>query len=117
VRTSRTALEVVLRDRALSVSGSYEKSFEVGGVRYSHIMDPRTARPVQGVLSVAVLAPSGTEGDALDNALFVKGVAKAPRTLAEHPGASAFFFLPDGASGWRMERVSAPPTGPPPRTR
>src|SRR4029077_11271416 len=69
------ALTVRLKDRALSVSGSYEKSFEKDGVRYSHIMDPRAARPVQGMLSVAVLASTGTAGDALDDAFFVQGVA------------------------------------------
>jgi thiamine biosynthesis lipoprotein len=108
--TSRTALTLVLRDRALSVSGSYEKSFEVGGVRYSHIMDPRSGRPVQGMLSVAVLAPTGTEGDALDNVLFVEGVARGRATVARHPGTSAYFFLEESAGGgWRMETAGEPP--------
>jgi thiamine biosynthesis lipoprotein len=107
--TSRTALTLVLRDRALSVSGSYEKSFEVGGVRYSHIMDPRSGRPVQGMLSVAVLAPTGTEGDALDNVLFVEGVARGRATVARHPGTSAYFFLEEAAGGWRMETAGEPP--------
>ena len=48
--TGRVALTVPLKDRALSVSGRAEKSFERDGIVYSHIMDPRTARPVQGVL-------------------------------------------------------------------
>ena len=103
VRTSRTALTVALRDRALSVSGSYEKSFEVDGVRYSHIMDPRTGRPVQGVLSVAVIAPTATEGDALDNVLFVAAVEKGRTAVGQRPGMQAYFFLPDGERGWRME--------------
>ncbi|HEY7510271.1 MAG TPA: FAD:protein FMN transferase [Vicinamibacteria bacterium] len=107
--TSRTALTLVLRDRALSVSGSYEKSFEVGGVRYSHIMDPRSGRPVQGMLSVAVLAPTGTEGDALDNVLFVEGVARGRATVARHPGTSAYFFLEEAGGGWRMETAGEPP--------
>src|SRR5207244_3003548 len=70
----RIALTVPLKDRALSVSGRAEKSFERDGVVYSHIMDPRTARPVQGILGVAVLTSTGTSGDALDDALFVQGV-------------------------------------------
>ena len=48
--SGRVALTVPLKDRALSVSGRAEKSFERDGIVYSHIMDPRTARPVQGVL-------------------------------------------------------------------
>jgi thiamine biosynthesis lipoprotein len=105
VRTSRTAVTVTLRDQALSVSGSYEKSFEVDGVRYSHIMDPRTGRPVQGMLSVAVVAPTGTQGDALDNVLFVQGVANGRATLARYPGVAAYLFAAGTAGEWRMQRA------------
>ncbi|PYQ49966.1 MAG: FAD:protein FMN transferase [Acidobacteria bacterium] len=98
----RVALTVRLKDRALSVSGSYEKSFERDGVTYSHIMDPRTARPVQGVLSVAVLADSGTEGDALDDAFFVQGVEATRRWLRRRAGTEAWFFLPAMRGAWRM---------------
>ena len=48
VDSRKTALTVTLKDRAVSVAGRSEKSFESGGVRYSHIMDPRTGRPVPG---------------------------------------------------------------------
>src|SRR5262249_52586512 len=49
------ALTVRLNDRALSVAGRSEKSFEANGATYSHIMDPRSGLPVQGILTVAVL--------------------------------------------------------------
>ena len=105
IAAERVALTVRLRDRALSVSGSYEKSFERGGVRYSHVMDPRQGRPVQGVLSVAVLAPTGTAGDALDNALFVQGVEGSRAYLRRRPQTEAVFFLPDGERKWKMVHV------------
>jgi FAD:protein FMN transferase len=105
VDSRKTALTVPLKNRALSVSGSYEKSFEVDGVLYSHIMDPRTARPVQGVLSVAVVTRTGTEGDALDNVLFVQGVDLARASVARVPGAEAFLFLPERPGGWKMVHV------------
>lgn len=97
----KVALSVILKDRALSVSGSQEKSFEMGGVRYSHVMDPRTGRPVEGVLSVAVLAGSGTAGDALDNAFFVLGVEGSRAYVKRLPGTEAFFFLPEPEGRWR----------------
>jgi thiamine biosynthesis lipoprotein len=50
----KTALTITIRDRAVSIAGRSEKFFESGGVTYSHIMDPRSGWPVQGVLSVAV---------------------------------------------------------------
>jgi FAD:protein FMN transferase len=106
------AFSVRLEDRALSVSGGYEKYFEKDGVSYSHIMDPREGRPVQGVLSVAVLASSGTAGDALDDAFFVQGVEASRAYLKRLPGTEAFFFLPERGRKWKMVRLSGPATGP-----
>ena len=101
----RVALTVPLKDRALSVAGRAEKSFEKDGVVYSHIMDPRTGRPVQGVLSVVVLTGTGTAGDALDDAFFVAGVERTRSALAERPGTEAIFFLPDQERRWTMVRL------------
>ena len=102
----RRAVSVALRDRALSVSGGYGRSFEKDGVTYSHIMDPRTGRPVAGVLSVAVVGASATDGDALDNVLFVQGLARARAFVARLPprtAASVYYFLPKAGTGWRLE--------------
>ena len=99
---SKVAREVTLVNRALSVAGSSEKSFEANGTRYSHIMDPSTGRPVQGVLSVAVVTNTGTNGDALDDALFVLGPTKSAEYLERHPGAEALFFVPDSSRGWTL---------------
>ncbi|MBO0726130.1 MAG: FAD:protein FMN transferase, partial [Blastocatellia bacterium] len=73
VERDKIAIRIQLKDLALSVSGSYEKFFELNGKRYSHIMDPRTGRPVQGVLSVVVITGDGVSGDALDNVFYVLG--------------------------------------------
>ena len=96
-----------MKDRALSVAGSTEKSFESGGVTYSHIMDPRTGIPVQGVLSVAVLTSSGTAGDALDNAFFVLGPDGSQSYLNRLPSTETYFFLPDARRSWTMVRSTS----------
>lgn len=106
VDSRKAASHVELKDRALSVAGSSEKSFEVGGVRYSHIMDPRTGRPVQGVLSVAVITRTGTQGDALDDAFFVLGAEESRRYLKRLHGVEALFFLPNGRNAWMELRLS-----------
>jgi thiamine biosynthesis lipoprotein len=102
IDSRKVALNVTLKDRALSVAGTSEKSFEEGGVRYSHIMDPRTGSPVQGVLSVVVLTSSGTAGDALDDAFFVLGPQRTRTYLKRWPNTEALFFLPDATHGWTM---------------
>jgi thiamine biosynthesis lipoprotein len=106
IDSRNTAFAIKLKDRALSVAGSSEKAFEAGGVRYSHIMDPRTGRPAQGVLSVAVLASSGTAGDALDDAFFVLGPERSRGYLTRLHDTEAIFFLPASAHT-KPERASA----------
>lgn len=62
----------------VSVSGTYERYKTVDGVRYHHIIDTKTGRPVNnGLLSVAVISENGAEADALSTALFVMGYDRA----------------------------------------
>lgn len=101
----KSAMTVHLKDQALSVSGGSEKFFEVNGARYSHIMNPRNGRPVEGVLSVAVIANSGTAGDALDNIFFVAGVKRSRALLKRFPHTEVFFFLPEADKEWKMAHL------------
>jgi thiamine biosynthesis lipoprotein len=102
IDSRRVALTVRLKDRAVSIAGRSEKSFEAGGVTYSHIMDPRTGTPAQGVLSVAVLASTGTAGDALDDALFVLGPERSRAYLNRLRDVEAYFFLPNTTQRWSI---------------
>jgi len=105
VERDKIATRVRLKDRALSVSGSYEKFFELNGERYSHVMDPRTGRPVQGVLSVAVVTDDGTSGDALDNVFYVLGAERGRARFSKFHAGEVIFFLPDSRKKWKMVRV------------
>ena len=122
VRSGAVAMDVRLRDRALAVSGSAERMFEAGGVRYAHILDPRSGRPVSGVLMTAVLAPDATIADVLSTATFVSGVEASRTRLARHPGVQAHIFRPAADGGWRVTHVGPDfspalrPAGRPPRT-
>jgi thiamine biosynthesis lipoprotein len=60
-------------DRAVVTSGNYEKFIEINGKRYSHIIDPRTGYPAQGLLSATVFAQQAEKADALATAIFVLG--------------------------------------------
>ena len=85
-RDKTTVIETVhLRDEAISTSGSYEDYFEVDGARYSHIIDPRTGYPAQGMLSVSVIAPSAADSDAFSTAFFVMGRESAQEFCRSHP--------------------------------
>lgn len=79
-------------DAAVATSGDYERYFEYEGVRYSHIVDPRTGWPAQELASVTVVAPSGVWADALSTAAFVLGVEKGMALLESLPGVDGVFI-------------------------
>jgi FAD:protein FMN transferase len=63
----------LLCDAAVSTSGDKEQYVEIGGIRYSHIVDPRTGLGVMGVGSVTVKALTGAAADSLATAASVLG--------------------------------------------
>ncbi|MFT4540340.1 MAG: thiamine biosynthesis lipoprotein [Planctomycetota bacterium] len=65
--------ELRLVHGAVATSGDAYRSIEVEGVRYSHIVDPRTAMGVTRRVAASVVAPSGAIADALASALCVRG--------------------------------------------
>jgi thiamine biosynthesis lipoprotein len=107
VERDRVATRVRLKDRALSVSGSYEKFFEIDGARYSHVMDPRTGWPVQGILSVAVITGDGVSGDALDNVFYALGPERGRALLSRFSASEVIFFLPDQDRKWKTARIGS----------
>ena len=68
---------VHVRDQAAMTSGHYERGYTIGGERLSHILDPRTGRPVNRHLaSVTVVGPDPALADALATGIAVLGVEK-----------------------------------------
>jgi thiamine biosynthesis lipoprotein len=68
---------VNLHDRAFATSGDYRNFFVMDGVRYSHIIDPRTGYPISnGVVSVTIIADTCTFADGLATAIMVMNPIK-----------------------------------------
>jgi thiamine biosynthesis lipoprotein len=88
-RATRTLMGTIAMDSgSVSTSGDYEQMFEEDGVRYGHVMDPRTGSPARGVVAVTVAGPDGMTADALSTVLFVLGPEEGRAFLdRELPGA------------------------------
>lgn len=77
-------------------SGIYERGFELDGVRYHHLLNPKTGWPEQNELaSVTILSESSMEGDALATAAFVLGTEEGLTLIEGLEGIEAVFIARD----------------------
>ncbi|MAM18429.1 MAG: thiamine biosynthesis protein ApbE [Gramella sp.] len=75
-----------LEDRAVVTSGDYEKFVKFNGVRYSHIINPKTGYPATGIISATVFAPKAELADALATSVFVMGIETGIDRINQLPG-------------------------------
>lgn len=88
-----------LHDIAVGTSGPANQFFYYNGVRYGHIIDPRTGWPAQGMLSITVLNPSAAYADALATGLYVMGIDAAIHYCETHTDTGMIAILPTRRSG------------------
>jgi len=81
---------------AMSTSGDYERYFDEGGIRYHHIIDPRTGHSASKVRSATILGPTATETDGMSKTAFVLGPEKALEIINRMPQYDAIFVTPEG---------------------
>ena len=85
-----------LQDEAISTAGDYERFFERDGIRYHHILDPRTLQPARGCQSVTVIAREGVLADGLDTGIFVMGPELGMRLVEALPDVEAVIVDAEG---------------------
>ena len=81
---------------AIATSGDYERFFEIDSVKYSHILNPQTCKPIKGITSVTVFAYNPTFADALATSISVMGVTVGLDLINQIDGVEAIFILEDG---------------------
>jgi thiamine biosynthesis lipoprotein len=75
---------LLLADAAASTSGDAEQWLDAAGVRYSHVVDPRTGRALLGRRSVTVVAQRGIDADSLATAVSVLGADEGFRLVEDY---------------------------------
>ncbi len=88
---------LAVEDKFIISSGDYERYFERDGVRYHHIIDPKTGYPAECDLRAAVIVSEcGAEGDAYSTAMYVLGREGALRFWRENAGFELVLVGKDG---------------------
>jgi FAD:protein FMN transferase len=95
-RKDEIALRIPLEDAAFSTSGDYERFFDEGGVRYHHILDPKTGMSPHEVRSVTVIASNATRTDGLTKTVFILGPKKGLEFINSLSDADAIVIAADG---------------------
>jgi thiamine biosynthesis lipoprotein len=105
---SRSVFRVLdLRDEAIATSGDYRNFHEIDGIRYSHLLDPRSGLPIpwQG-FSVSVLHREAARADAWATALSVLGPDEG-LDLADALGLAVLFVVPDEVGSYEARYTAA----------
>ena len=69
----KVVMRIPLQDTGFSTSGDYERFFDEGGVRYHHIIDPKTGKSPHSVRSATIIASTATRTDGLSKTVFILG--------------------------------------------
>jgi thiamine biosynthesis lipoprotein len=87
---------LLLKNAAISTAGDSEQFVEIGGVHYSHIVDPRTGVGLTNRLQVSVIGRRATDADAFDTTVRVLGVERGMALIEGQRGLAALILVQEG---------------------
>ncbi len=82
-------------ESSVATSGNYEKFVTFGGVKYTHIIDPRSGYPATGVNSVSIFTKTAELSDALATAVYIMGVDTGLALISQLRGTEAIIVDSD----------------------
>lgn len=90
--TDSLAMIISLTNAGIATSGATYRYLEHEGVKYSHIVDPKTGVGLRFHVRTTVVAPDGTLADALATALSVAGIQKGKKIIRRFPGTKVWLI-------------------------
>jgi thiamine biosynthesis lipoprotein len=93
---ARVIARIPIEDAAISTSGDYERFFDEDGVRFHHIIDPKTGKSPHGVRSVTVIAPTSTLAEGLTKSVFIMGPERGLALVESQPDVDAVVVTAEG---------------------
>jgi thiamine biosynthesis lipoprotein len=97
--TTADAPPLLFANCAISTSGDTEQFVEIGGHRYSHIVDPRTGQALTDRIEVTIIARDGLTSDGLSTAVSVLGPERGQELVGTYRGAKAYIRYADRKAG------------------
>lgn len=105
---------IPLADVGVSTSGDYEHYFDEGGVRYHHIIDPKTGKSPKEVRGVTIIGPTATDTEGFSKGVFVKGPVEGMKLIDRNPGMDAVIIDKFGKVTYSKGLEPAAPAPAPP---
>lgn len=100
---------VRLANGGLATSGNYRRGFRIGGWWHSHLLNPRTGRPVEEVVSASVMAPHALTADVLATVFSILGTDESLRMAESVPETGVLLIERDGTKHsnetWKRREV------------
>ncbi|MBI4743872.1 MAG: FAD:protein FMN transferase [Actinobacteria bacterium] len=88
---------LLLKNKSISASGDYQKFFIKNGVRYHHILSPKTGMPAKGIVGVTIITSrSNAESDILSTAIFVMGYKRGLSFINKSDDIDGVIITSDG---------------------
>lgn len=103
-------------NKFIATSGNYKRGYLIQGKWYSHIVDPRTGKPVEEIIAATVIAPKATDAGALATAFNVLSVEESKQLALQYPDAAYLIITKNGEQIKSSNWVSVQPETTAPNT-